>query len=248
MRSFEKRVPKGVWGLIWPLGYESVPEENKRAWLEDRFFLPGGWPECADVARVESLTRMRRFCWNALVDVVVLDVASKGRGRPRTRTKKQQTLYYVLHRQEKIQPEWQWPLIRLAIDPSSLSAAERLWLAGRSGVLPPVFARLFCIELAVHCAERTKLHRGLIDEACGLIRDAHNAGSISSTSVRKQLRRKLPNHPATLVFLEVMAGSASKSVRKTLGEAARLLKSIGDTNRRRDFAAMLGQVIVERSL
>lgn len=247
MKAFERRVPKGVWGFAWGMGYERVSDENKRAWLEEHFFLPGGWPECANVARIESVTRVRKHCWRALMDVVLLNTSTKGRGRPRTKSKKQQTLYYLLHRNEVIRPEWQWPLINLAISDEKLSVAERLWLAGRPGVLPTVFARLFCIELAVFCANQTGLHDGLVDEACNLIKVAHDAGTASVASVRKQLNRKLPKHPATLVFLEVVAASPAKSVRKTLGQAARSCPGrIPDL--RETFVGMLRPVVTERTL
>ena len=247
MESFEKRVPKDVWGFVWSMGYRKVPPESKRAWLQDHFFLPSGWPECRDVARIESVTRMRKYCWQALADVVTLGISTLGIGRPRTRSAKQQTLYYVMHREEPLRPEWQWPLVNLLIAKKKLSAGEQLWLAGRAGVLPRALARLFCIELAVFCADQTGLHRGLVDEACDMIRVAHEVGALSAATMRRRLTAKLPKHPATLVFLEVMGSSPSKSVRKTLGQAARACPGkVG--NLRETFAKMLGPVIVERTL
>jgi len=247
MESFEKRVPKDVWGFVWSMGYRRVPPESKKQWLKDNFFLPGGWPECRNIARVESVTRMRKHCWQALVDVVVLDVPTLSRGRPRTRSLKQQALYWLMHRGEPIKPEWQWPLVKLMIAEEKLSPAEQLWLAGRSGVLPPALARLFCVELAVFTAEQTNLHRGLVDEACDMIRAAFNSGATPTSTIRKMLARKLPKHPATLVFLEVMAGSPAKSVRKTLGQASRACPGrIPDL--RKTFARMLKPVVVERVL
>ena len=247
MRSFEKRVPKDLWGFVWSMGYRRVPPEHKKEWLQDNFFLPGGWPECRDVARVESVTRVRKYCWQALMDTVILDIPTLKCGRPRTKSLKQQTLYYVLHRREPVRAEWQWPLVNLAIAEKKLSAAEQLWLAGRTGVLPPVLARLFCIELAVHCAEQTGLHRGLVDEACDMVRVSYNSGATTS-AMRRRLAMRLPKyHPAALVFLEIMAGSPAKSVRKTLGQASRACSGkVSDL--RQTFAKMLRPVVVERRL
>jgi hypothetical protein len=250
MEAFEKRVPKDIWGFVWAAGYRHIPNEMKKAWLEERFFLPNGWSECRKIARIESLTRMRKHCWQTLVDVVVLDARVKGRGRPRTRSKKQQTLYYLLHRPTvPVLAEWQWPLVNLCITHGKLSFGERLWLAGRPGVLPPVLARLYCMELAVHCAERTHLHRGLMDKACDVIRAAHDFGT-TARGTRNKLKNVLPaEHPATLVFLEVMAGSPAQSVRKTLGQAARVFKKeLYEWEMRANFADMLRPVVVERAL
>lgn len=247
MESFEKRIPKDLWGFVWSMGYRHVAPENKKAWLQDHFFLPGGWPECRNVARIESVTRVRKFCWQALADVVALDVTTLERGRPRTRTLKQQTLYWILHRSEAVKPEWQWPLVKLMVAQKKLSSAEQLWLAGRAGVLPPGLARLFCLELAVFAAEQTGLHRGLVDEACDIIRTAFLSGITPTSTVRKMLVRRLPKHPAVLVFLEIMAGSPAVSVRKTLGQAARACSDeLSDF--RETFAKMLRPVIMERRM
>ncbi len=248
MEAFEKRVPRSVWGFAQNMGYQQVPQQQKRAWLENHFFLPGGWVECRDVARISSVSRMRKFCWQALVDVVTIDMPTRGQGRPRTRHRKKQTLYYLLHQTAPVPVEWQWPLVTLAIEPTKLQACERLWLAGRPGVLLAEHARLFCIELAVFCAEQTKMALGPIDKACTLIRDAHNAGTFSETSVRNQLRKCLPEHPAMLVFLEAVWRDPTKAVRKTLGQAVQACENLKLQDAQKVFAAMLQPVVLERML
>lgn len=247
MQSFERRVPRDVWSFVWSMGYQSVPDDRKRAWLEEHFFLPGGWPECRDIARVESVTRVRKYCWRAVVDVVVVDVPTY-QGRPRTKSMRQTALYHLLHREEPIYTEWQWPLIRLAIEDGKLSDAERLWLLGRAGVLPEIHARLFGLELAVFAGEQSGLHRGLIDEGCEIIRAHYASGAKSPMAVRKRLTRQLPKHPATLAFLEVMGMPPAVALRKTLGQAARACSGLKPKQLQAAFSAMIRPVVMERAL
>lgn len=247
MRPFERRVPRDAWPFVWSMGYAKVPDDRKRVWLEAHFFLPGGWPECRDIARVESVTRVRKYCWRAIVDTVVVDVPTH-RGRPRTENLRRTALYRLLHRKEPICTEWQWPLIGLAIEDEKLSDAERLWLIGRAGVLPEVHARLFGLELAVFAGEQSGLHHGFIDEGCEIIREHYASGDKSPMAVRKRLTRQLPKHPATFAFLEVMGVPPEVALRKTLGQAARACFGWDLKQLQAAFSAMIRPVIMERVL
>lgn len=247
MKPFEKRVPKELWAFVRNMGYHNVPAGRRKAWLQEHFFLPSGWPECRNVAYIKSISRTHKFCWQALSDVVAFDVPTLKRGRPKTSMRRHQTLYCLLHKETSVPAQWQWPLIGLILNSTKLVPAERLWLMGRAGVLPAVFARLFCLELAIFCADLTGLHQGYTDEACDIIKTAQTAGTVSVTSVRRQLITALPKHSATLVFLEVLGGLPAMSVRRTLAEAARVCIEMKLQNMQEVFANMLRPVIMERS-
>jgi len=244
MEPFERRVSKEMWGFIWDMGYKRVPIERKKRWLQEHFFLPGGWPECQKIACIKSVSRVQKFCWQALSDTVTFNLHVLKPGRPKTSIKRRQTIYLLLHKDTPIRAEWQWPLINLAFDKTKLVPTERLWLTGRPGVLPLVFARLFCLELAVFCANFTGLHQGYVDGACDIIKMASTAGTVSPASIRGQLIKALPEHPATLVFLEVMGGRPAVSIRKTLAQTVRTCTGV----ELEVFANLLYPVIMERAV
>lgn len=248
METFERKVPKELWKHVHDAGYARVEPARRREWLESHFFLPGGWPECPDVARVESVTRVRKHCWDSIRDMVVIESTGK-RGRPSADSKRRQVLYHLIHAQRPLLPEWQWPLVMLALKPDELSAGERLWLMAREGVLSPVLARLFCMELAIFCADLTRFDRGSADAACDLISVGFNANR-SVRTVRRQLVHLLPaENEASLVFLEIVGGSPVASIRRTLAQATRVARrnSLTLAEIKRVFAAALGPVITERN-
>lgn len=230
-KSYEKRVPRVCVPFLLRQGYSKIPVRDKLAWLEARFYLPAGWPECKELARVIKLSRMRKHCWNAVYPYVTRDAGERcvGPGRPVTRQLREAALYRLLHTTQEVPEEWRWPLINLATYEKLLPLEERLWIVVRPSVLPIVAVRGLSLAVATFATGVSEVPASLLQRATRLLEQkiVFERSTADTWYELRHILRECRDSLAVETLTSVAEANPNYALRRVLANASRLLLTHG---------------------